>query len=197
MEQKNKNALIGGLLAVVFVMAVGYAAFATQLNINGTANITSTWDVHIQEIKVADEGQVGTGASTSQAVEEGDLTATFVSTLTSPGDSVTYDVTVVNAGTLPAKLSEITFAQTNNGEGTTEDTGDLVEENTGSNYEGENAIVYSYSGLEKDSVLESGGKTITFKVKVEYNPKVTGQPDKTQLQSKLKMALTYIQNTEG
>jgi len=46
MESKHKNALIGALLAVVFVMAVGYAAFAQQLTINGTAEITSNWDVH-------------------------------------------------------------------------------------------------------------------------------------------------------
>ena len=30
MEFRNKNALIGGLLAILFVMAVGYAAFATH-----------------------------------------------------------------------------------------------------------------------------------------------------------------------
>ena len=33
MESKHKNVLIGALLAVVFVMAVGYAAFATTLTI--------------------------------------------------------------------------------------------------------------------------------------------------------------------
>ena len=42
---KQKNLLIGGLLAIVLIMAVGYAAFATQLNINGTANIDSSWCV--------------------------------------------------------------------------------------------------------------------------------------------------------
>ena len=31
MEIKHKNALIGGLLAVVVVMAVGYAAFSQAL----------------------------------------------------------------------------------------------------------------------------------------------------------------------
>ena len=45
MESKHKNALIGALLAVVFVMAVGYAAFAQQLTINGSAEINSSWDI--------------------------------------------------------------------------------------------------------------------------------------------------------
>ena len=49
MENKNKNVLIGALLAVVFVMAVGYAAFAQQLTINGTSTITSKWDVHMED----------------------------------------------------------------------------------------------------------------------------------------------------
>ena len=49
MNAQNKNILIGGLLAIVLVMAVGYAAFATQLNITGTASITSNWDVHFNK----------------------------------------------------------------------------------------------------------------------------------------------------
>ena len=40
------------LLAVVFVMAIGYAAFSQQLTINGTASIDSSWDVHIEDIAV-------------------------------------------------------------------------------------------------------------------------------------------------
>ena len=51
MESKHKNILIGALLAVVFVMAVGYAAFAQQLTINGSAEITSTWDVKYDSTK--------------------------------------------------------------------------------------------------------------------------------------------------
>ena len=58
-ESRNKNILIGALLAVILIMGVGYAAFAQQLNINGTANITSTWQVELTNI--ADTGQNGTG----------------------------------------------------------------------------------------------------------------------------------------
>ncbi len=195
MEQRNKNLFIGGLLAIVLIMAVGYAAFATQLTINGTAEITSNWDVHISDIQVAAvSGEVGTGTSTGKSVTEGNLTATFESELVAPGDSVTYDVTVVNEGSLPAKLNGITFTQTNNGTGTAEE-GDAVE-NQGTNYEGDNAIVYSYSNLAKDSVLEAEEGTITFQVKVEYNPKVSKQPDAKQLKSKLKMVLSYVQSTD-
>ena len=38
MDKKKKNLLIGGLLAVVLLLAVGYAAFATTLNITGSSS---------------------------------------------------------------------------------------------------------------------------------------------------------------
>ena len=36
---------------LVAVMVIGYAAFSTTLTINGTANISSTWNVVFTEIK--------------------------------------------------------------------------------------------------------------------------------------------------
>ena len=105
MESKHKNALIGALLAVVFVMAVGYAAFAQQLTINGSAEITSRWDVHmLQEgAEWAPSSTMGTSPSGTVNVEPGGLTATFSATLISPGDKVTYTIPIVNAGTLDAR----------------------------------------------------------------------------------------------
>ena len=51
LTKKQKNLLIGFLLAIVLVMAVGYAAFSTQLNISNTASIDSTWNVRITGIQ--------------------------------------------------------------------------------------------------------------------------------------------------
>ena len=57
MESKHKNALIVALLAVVLVMAVGYAAYAQQLTINSKATIqestdgTKNWNVHFDQSK--------------------------------------------------------------------------------------------------------------------------------------------------
>ncbi len=194
MEQRNKNLFIGGLLAIVLVMAVGYAAFATQLNINGTATIESRWEVKITDISVSGD-PTGTATSKSSAVTEGNLAATFESELVAPGDSVTYNVTVENTGTLPAKLNAITFNQTNNGTGTAE-AGDAVE-NQGTSYEGDNAIVYSYTGISVNSTLaaanDSDTDKVTFQVTVTYNDKIKTQPDAKQLKSNLKMVLSYVQ----
>ncbi|MBR2840351.1 MAG: hypothetical protein IKF01_00605 [Bacilli bacterium] len=108
MESKHKNALIGALLAVVFVMAVGYAAFAQQLTINGTANITSNWDVHfdpsVQTVTpVAGKLSDGTTQSTTSPSGSVDtLTETeaeLSADLIQPGDSVTFTLNVRNYGT--------------------------------------------------------------------------------------------------
>ena len=104
MESKHKNALIGALLAVVFVMAVGYAAFATNLNINGTANINSSWNVHIKSITPSatavgtysnGETTYTTAGSIKHEVKD-NYTAEFSAILLSPSESVTYTVTVEN-----------------------------------------------------------------------------------------------------
>lgn len=165
MEQRHKNILIGGLLAIVLVMAIGYAAFAAQLNINGTANITSKWDVHIKSITPG--SPTGTASNKSATVGEDDLSATFAAELISPGDSITYTIVVENTGTLDAKLSNLTF-----------DGGDNP------------AIVHTYSGISQNDVLNAGGEA-TFTITVKYDEGITSQPENTE--SAVHMQLTYVQ----
>ena len=38
---RQRNYIILGLCSILLIMAAGYAAFRTQLNINGTSSITS------------------------------------------------------------------------------------------------------------------------------------------------------------
>ena len=112
MESKHKNALIGALLAVVFVMAVGYAAFATTLTINGTAEITSKWDIRFDNSKTTPTIYNGkTGAAATEAAgnptgsityADNDITANLTATLVQPGDKVTYVLTPHNYGTITA-----------------------------------------------------------------------------------------------
>ncbi|MBR3898347.1 MAG: hypothetical protein IKJ43_03605 [Bacilli bacterium] len=118
MESKHKNALIGALLAVVFVMAVGYAAFAQQLTINGTAEITSSWDIHYDHSQDTVDGQVVTspscvsgmggttcGSESDTANPYGTITyttdtdATISVKLVQPGDKVTFYLKPKNFGT--------------------------------------------------------------------------------------------------
>ena len=168
MKRKQKNALIGGLLAIVFVMAVGYAAFATTLNISSTASVSSKWDVHIKSITAVDS--TGTGKSTSATVGSDGLSATFNTELTSPADSVMYEVEVENSGNLDAKLSKLTLSDTS----TTD------------------PIIYSTSGIAENDTI-TAGSTTSFSFKATYNEDITSQPTTAQLTKSITMTLTFVQ----
>ena len=176
MESKHKNVLIGALLAVVFVMAVGYAAFAQQLTINGSAEITSRWDVQMTDIKAT--GTNGTGTDVPYAsgtAEDGTKlvngsTAQFKANLLSPSDSVTYTVTVKNAGTIDAKVDSIDF---NEGAHT-------------------NAMTYTYSGINENDTLTAEEEK-TFTVTITYKSEITSQPNPEDLTNTLTMHINYVQ----
>lgn len=112
MNRKLKNILIIILFLAIIGMAIGYAALAQLLTINGTANISANWDIKISNIA---EGTL-TGATSKKAavVSEDKLSATFDVNLEYPGATATYIVTVENAGTIDAKLESITGIDTAN-----------------------------------------------------------------------------------
>ena len=168
MEIKHKTALIGGLLAVVVVMAVGYAAFSQTLIINGSASIDSNWQIRIIDIAAS---TTGSGVNAGAEVGSDYLSASFNTSLTSPGDTVTYTITVENQGTIDAKLSSYNWNSD-----TVSDTNE--------------PIYFEVNGLNVDSVLNAQERT-TFTVIVHYNNNVTTQPDVTQKEGTL--LLTYVQ----
>ena len=50
-EYKKRKIIIFSLIGILFLMAVGYSAFQTKLNISSTSNITSVWDVKITNVQ--------------------------------------------------------------------------------------------------------------------------------------------------
>ena len=135
MESKHKNALIGALLAVVFVMAVGYAAFAQLLTINGTATIDSSWDVHFDDPtdSIACHAGIGTtgvdtcgsdttgntnpyGAIAYDNTSEKPTVANLTAHLLQPGDTVTFTLKPTNYGSLAAKVVGDVVIQAGTGE---------------------------------------------------------------------------------
>ena len=163
----QKSWLIIGLCLIVLFMAIGYAAFATNLTITGTSTITSTWDIRITDIQVTDIKNGATQAE--EPAVTSNTTATFKTNLTSPGDSMTYEVIVANEGNIAAKLDKITISDENNP-----------------------AILFQVDGINENDVLGEHSTT-TFNVIVTYNPSITTQPEKTT--STLKVSLDYIQNS--
>ena len=149
-------------------MAVGYAAFSSQFKISGTSSVTSSWDVEITNIESTN---VIGSATNGSAPTYTKTTATFNTNLVSPGDSITYDVTVENKGSIDATLKTITKTDTNN-----------------------SAILFETSGIKEGDSLLVGAKAHMF-VKVTYNQTITSQPK--NLTSTLKVTLDYVQKTSS
>ena len=118
MNHRNKSALIGGLLAVIVLMAVGYAAFSTTLTIGSSANVSSTWNVAFDTTKTSGTTVInpttGAGGSTapSGTVSYGNngQSATVTAALHQPGDKVVFTLTIKNTGTINATLGSATLS---------------------------------------------------------------------------------------
>ena len=164
----QKNYIILGLSVIVLIMAVGYAAFSSQLKISGTSSVTSSWDVEITNIESTN---VIGSATNGSAPTYTKTTATFNTNLVSPGDSITYDVTVENKGSIDATLKTITKTDTNN-----------------------SAILFETSGIKEGDSLLVGAKAHML-VKVTYNQAIASQPK--NLTSALKVTLDYVQKSSS
>jgi len=165
MDKKKKNILIGGLLALVLIMAVGYAAFATNLTITGTSNIDSRWDVHIKTGGVTVKSS--TKATSTKAQKDSELTASFACELTDPGQStISYDIVVENTGTFGAKLSSINL------------TGATTY------------IDATYEGMAVGDVIAANGED-TLTVTVSYKD-VSSVPTGSDLRANITVTLNYV-----
>ncbi|MGN1270290.1 MAG: hypothetical protein ACI4UU_05450 [Clostridia bacterium] len=106
MKKSKKNYAIIALIVILLALAIGYAAFGTQLTINGTAEGTGDWDVHFKSVKLKQSD--GQDDTTHGTVSFDETTATVEVNLAYPGDAVLLEAVVENSGTVPAKLNEFT-----------------------------------------------------------------------------------------
>ena len=111
-----KVGVLVALIAMVVVVGVGFAAFTTTLNINGTAKVeASSWNIHFANctggncLKTSNTQAISGIKSTTVVNTEPTLTDTTINnwdvTFKTPGDSVTYAFNVVNDGSFNAKIS--------------------------------------------------------------------------------------------
>ena len=142
---EKKNYVIIALVCAIAVMAVGYSLLAQTLTINGTATISSNWNVAITGITEGDN-QGTTATNTSPAGYTG-TSATFNVELVKPGDKMVYDITVKNSGTLNAKLTGLTVNPS-----VTAETG----------------IYYKVTGVTQDVTTLDANETNTVTVEVGW-----------------------------
>ncbi len=117
MEKKRGTivAIVVALILAVISLGVAFAAFSTQLNINGTATVQqSSWNIFFAS---ASNGSKPSSAGTLPAAnitEHGSASSTLASlsadnfswaaTLTAPGDYVIYTFYARNTGSFNAKV---------------------------------------------------------------------------------------------
>ena len=162
---KSKKIIMITMCCLICVMAIGYAAFATNLTINGTANITSTWKVLFTKIE---EVSKTSGVTINKVPTAEGTNATFNVDLKSPGDKIIYKITVANQGTLDAIINDITASET-----------------------GSDAIKFEISGIKKGDKLAKA-TTTTFNVTISYDSNVISQPNVTD--NTLTMSINYVQD---
>ena len=104
-EYKRRKIIIFSLIGILFLMAVGYSAFQTKLNISSTSNITSVWDVEITNVKIKEIN--GLAENVGDLDSYTNLEANMEANFYEPGDYITYTVTVSNKGTLDAMLDSV------------------------------------------------------------------------------------------
>ena len=171
--KQRKNFIMCSMLVVMAVMAIGYSIFATRLNINATGNITSNWNIYFSNIS---SGISVGNASNAITPSVTGTTATMEANLQSPGDSMTYELTLKNGGNIDAIIE------------------DIAAEASGSN-----AIIYSITGIKIGDKLASG-EDIVITIKIEYDPNFTSQP--SELSKTLTVTIDAVQDigqsiTEG
>ena len=162
---KKNHIIIMTLIGIIFIMSLAFAAFSSLLTINGNASIDNSWNVEITNI--VSKNKIGNASNNGEPVYT-KTSATFKTVLISPGDSMTYDVTIKNKGTVDAKLKKITLTNSNNP-----------------------AIIFETSGIKENDVLIV--HSVSGRNPIKYNDEITSQPE--VLNASLTVKLDYIQNS--
>lgn len=191
MKKSNKKSRAIIVLAILLLaLAVGYAAFQTQLLVSGTATGADVrWNVHFTNAtklyEVANDGSKGAEvANTRGTVSLGTASTTGVShsqtatvtvNLDYPGDEVLLETVIENTGTLDAKLTGFQVDGASNGLIVTSPTDDPITINT--------------------DVIHKTNGTCTAQFLVKWDDTVPSFGASTNHQQAFTITFTYSQDT--
>ena len=164
---KKKNMIIIGVIALILVVAVGYAIFSDTLTINGSAtakgdfNLSYACEVVDEEISLGDGTSLSaSGGTGSCSVKDGTVTTT--GEFSKPTDGIIFKVTVTNNGSIPAVLK--TVDSSNNFASNTTDEGDVFY------IDKTNALMAYYSIAKNDVFQEVYGDSATAGANITLEP---------------------------
>ena len=100
--------ILGILLVSISSLTIIYAALSVTLSIVGNSEVVaSSWDVHLENVKVTSGSVSGTAPSIT-----GGTTVTFSTNLTTPGDFYEFKIDVVNDGSIDAMIDGVSKTPT-------------------------------------------------------------------------------------
>ena len=103
-DRKTLYIILSIVLISIFSLTIVYAALSVTLNIQGNAQVVaSTWDIHLDNVKVTNGSVSGTTPSITSPT-----TATFSTTLNMPGEFYEFTIDVVNDGSIDAMIDSVT-----------------------------------------------------------------------------------------
>ncbi|MCI8347104.1 MAG: hypothetical protein HFJ12_04050 [Bacilli bacterium] len=185
--------IIIAAIAAITAVGIAYAAFSSQLNINGNAKVTaSSWKIKFSNLAAVTTTGEAKEITAPTINEEDTKIGDYSVSLTNPGDTVTYKFDVVNEGTFDAKVSSVTISTpTCTGTG---DTAVVDSNNVCSN------ITYTLtyddgSNVQMNDTL-SKGETKSMILTLKYANSVTSEqlPKNDVVISNLSTTIVYSQS---
>ncbi len=174
--RKTLYLVLAIVMISVFTLSIAYAAMSAVLEIHGNSEVTaSTWDIHLDNIKVTSGSVSGSDPSITSPT-----TATFSTTLNNPGDFYEFTVDVVNDGTVDAMIDGVSKTPT-----LTETQAKYL------NY----IIEYQNGESINTKQLVSKNSFVRLKVRVEFRKDITASDLPTTSETlNLAFTVNYIQS---
>ena len=178
-DRKTLYLVFGLVLVSVFTLSIAYAALSVTLNIQGNAEVVaSTWDIHLDNVKVT-SGSVSANAPQIS----GTSSVGFDVELNTPGEFYEFTVDVVNEGSIDAMIDSVIKTP----ELTSEQAKYIKYEITYQNGE----------SISTKQTLKKGTST-PIKVRVEYRKDlVASDLPSSATELSLKLTLVYVQSDGG
>lgn len=109
MERKkdHKNAIIIFLLIIVLVMSVGFALLGSNLEVIATGTIAGEWGVRFKNETIEPISKTDGVSGVTAQLDTNALKVTINASFEKPGDSLTYELKIENAGSINAYLKSI------------------------------------------------------------------------------------------
>ena len=182
-KSRKRNKLIPILVILLLGITLGYAYLNTELNINGTTNVSSAnWNIYWDNIVFGSNNV--TDVTTPATIQTGLTEVAFNVNFSQPGDTYEFTVDAVNDGTIDGMISVVSNGVYALNGTTPKNLPDYLEY----------TVTYSDGVTISQNHLLEAGDTETYKVRVHYKEDISSsQLPSTADNFVFKFSVTYVQ----